>query len=139
MTYKLSPQEARREWLKDLRSDEFEQGQGYLCSVDEAFPRHCALGVACETFLRCEGDLMDVMELDRKRCYDSKPCACPPKVREWLGLMDPLGASKYGTYFTCGESEYSSISGANDSHRTFDEIADAIESNVDLFFNQGAQ
>jgi len=140
MNYKLSAQEARTEWLKDLRSGEYDQGQGHLCDLSEDAPKYCCLGIACETFLRCEGEeLLEVEDTPYHRIYGISCAATPQAVKSWLGLKDPLGAVDFWGEFPCGSQTTNSLASANDAGATFLEIADAIEANTEQLFVKSAQ
>jgi hypothetical protein len=79
--------DVKQMWLKDLRSGEFEQGQGYLRAED----KYCCLGVLCEIAVR-EG----VISPPEKAAYGDyyrygddlsrDYLVLPQAVREWAGL-----------------------------------------------------
>ena len=48
----ITPEQARKEWVKDLRSGEYQQITGQLREGDNG---RCCLGVACDTYKRLTG------------------------------------------------------------------------------------
>lgn len=48
----ITPEQARKEWAKDLRSGEYQQITGQLREGDNG---RCCLGVACDTYKRLTG------------------------------------------------------------------------------------
>jgi len=124
---KLTPQEARAEWVKDLRSGKFEQGKGGLCNGG----KYCCLGVACSTMRRCEGeealaehpsDGIDYTGM----LYGSEKTGgiAPDELLSWLGLSTCVGGYNYGNLVTL--NDYAS--------KDFDEIATLIESSPEGLF-----
>lgn len=114
--------ELRREWVKSLRSGEYEQGQGRLRIGDE----FCCLGVAC--------DLLAKKGMARWNggvavCGESEGDVHLPTVAgDFLGLKTGWGS------FDCPVSGAASLVDLNDSGKTFAEIADIIESEPEGLF-----
>lgn len=109
-----------KKWVAALRSKEYEQTKGALHNQ----VGYCCLGVACDLYQSEVGDLsVEVHDNDHERItyYDNEGGILPPKVRDWLGLTDDSAVYRepYGMF---------SLVSANDSGRTFEEIADIVES-----------
>ena len=108
---KLSPKEARSEWVKALRSGKYRQGTHVLRSpVDETY---CCLGVACDLYADLEDNPMAKWEAGSGWMFLGHISTLPNKVVRWLGITRP------------SFSEH--LSSMNDSGKTFDEIASHIE------------
>jgi hypothetical protein len=124
----MESKEARQLWINALRSGEFKQGEG---SLRRANGERCCLGVACDVFARTEGRGRWMVDAGRPGMVhfivyneDGHPIASnsgtlPEPVQQWLGLADDSGYRNSG----------SSLVSDNDLfHKTFDEIADIVES-----------
>ena len=125
----MTPEEARRLWVKALRSREYRKGSGSLRSRSEGSPeeRFCCLGVACDVYQKHALD-RDAWHygpapggLSGRKSYTflGEKFSLPAAVQEWLGLKTGCGAVK-------GMS--GSLLIKNDSGYTFEEIAELIES-----------
>ena len=112
--------ENAKKWVVALRSGEFTQGTGSL----ERDGKNCCMGVACRLYQEDVGDLR-ITSLANAITFDGLGGYPPQKVQEWLGLKSHRG--DYG--FEC-----ESLVSANDSGKTFTEIADIIESESDTLF-----
>jgi len=99
-------------WIEALRSGEYKQGRGALREWD----KFCCLGVACELYQREVGGL-SIEILEPFRSYNRLTLTLPEPVKDWLKLNSTSGS--YGDR---------SLTVDNDSGRTFEEIADIIES-----------
>ncbi len=120
-------------WVEALRSGEYKQGRGALCTVveiDDTHPvGHCCLGVACEVAIKAGVPLEKRVLNDSYRIADyrhgdgSSLGRLPPVVSSWLGLE--------GRRDPTLKSAINGIEGAttwNDTHgATFADIADMIE------------
>lgn len=112
-----------------LRSGEYRQGQSVLHNnLDDSF---CCLGVACDIYMKENGgrwlyneDYYNGLE------YLNQWKHLPNLVQKWLGFATPTG-----DYYQ--DDDYlSSLVELNDSGKSFDEIADVIESEpLGLFEN----
>lgn len=130
---KLTQEEARKEWLKDLRSGEFVQGQGSL-SHDN---KYCCIGVACETMIRCEGEealIRALPEHPEEEVTDygavAEDSVAPPELMSWLGLRTANGMYDDEGY------EPNSLIAENDNHdKSFVQIAEIIESEPEGLFD----
>ena len=118
---KLSPKEARSEWVKALRSGKYRQGTHVLRSpVDETY---CCLGVACDLYR--EHGLVDWhLESNSWRFLGEKH-VLPERVRRWLGFKHS-GVGLKNTIEVNGR-DLDSLMDMNDAGRSFAEIADFIE------------
>ena len=110
-TKDLTPKQARAEWVAALRSGEYKQIRGQLVD-DTGF---CCLGVACEVYMRYHPLKVKV---EGFYFYAGESMELPSIVMKWLGLRTPAGS--YG-----GNT---SITFDNDGGKTFDEIANIIDS-----------
>ena len=108
----MDTKEAAALWVKELRSGAWEQGR-YALKVGDAY---CCLGVACELYQRVVGGLA-INVVNGITWYDWRRTTLPEVVQEWLGL-----ATVGGDYDNQGLAE------ANDHGKTFQQIADIIES-----------
>lgn len=104
-------------WVAALRSGKYEQGRGYL-KVGNLF---CCLGVACDIAVK---NGVDIEVTDTS--YDGETKVMPEVVTAWLGLRN-----EEGYYET--RNDYNLLVGKrltidNDDGKTFEEIADIIES-----------
>lgn len=114
---------ARRLWVADLRSQEYDQTVGRL---SDGVGGYCCLGIACEAFIKSGG------KLDKMHCPDEEyPVlygrrgegeVCPVEVVKWLGLSSDTG--QFGDRYLDD-----SLADRNDKGYSFAEIADIIESN----------
>jgi hypothetical protein len=96
--------ELKSKWLTALRGGKYRQGHGRLRTTDG---RHCCLGVLCDI----QGANFD--EIERK--YSTLSLAHNPS--EFLG-----GISNY---------HLTKVSGMNDAGRSFDDIANYIEREIE--------
>jgi len=121
--------EIKAQWLTDLRSGEFKQGQNYL----NADGKLCCLGVLCEQAVKA--GVIESREDDGIILYDGKEDVLSPKVREWAGLPE---TNKYGNpnnpTVTVEDTE-ASLAELNDGEHTwephtFGQIADLIEAQL---------
>jgi len=115
-----------QEWVKALRSGDYEQIDGAL-RINE---KYCCLGVACDIALK-SGDLTDDYRWETSDRFgteeDFYSTALPSVVVDWLGLKanqhDPMLVSENG-------EEAHSASNWNDGQQaSFNDIADMIEGN----------
>ena len=110
----LSPNEARSEWVKALRSGKYRQGTHVLRSqVDETY---CCLGVACDLYADLEDNQMAKWEDDTPHSWEflGHSCTLPSQVGRWLGI-------------NTGSRFPQDLSAMNDRGKTFEEIAGHIE------------
>lgn len=104
-------------WCEALRSNEFEQGRGYLDKANKV----CIYGVLC--LLAMTSGVCDYNEFTSIGSYDGEKARLPNSVREWAGL--PKGPiSLLGEFVT--------LSWMNDNGYTFEELADIIEKNYEV-------
>jgi len=125
---KLTPKQARTEWVKDLRSGDFKQCVGSL-NRDNEF---CCLGVACETMRRCEGDdALPRVDTDREFSYGEydEGSVSPLEVMVWLGLRTADGQ------FLTDDVNGNLINANDEAGWKFKQIADLISEEPDGLFN----
>jgi len=125
---KLNPN--ARKWVKALRSGKYKQGRDYLCQLYGEEREFCCLGVACELFIRSGNKLRTAVRSDGGNYveYGGNRGIVPGKVREWLGLRDNLGEYVNKNGLT------SSLADLNDRGKSFENIADIIESQPEGLF-----
>lgn len=115
-------------WLKALRSGEYVQGEGYLCTASDTRLKHCCLGVLCDVLIP-ESRSKTTETIVR---YDGAMYCLPASVEALAGLdeADPqieIPGLEYKD--NCGGMWYNKIklSKLNDDGFTFSQIADLIE------------
>ena len=131
-------------WVAALRSGSYAQGQMFLTArqPDADAPRHCCLGVLCE--LAVDAGVVAARWLDspigttRRRAYGAQGATqfLPREVLVWAGL-DPTRSSPYvvtdDPALRRDVSRQVTFVDLNDDRRlTFDEIADVIETALEL-------
>jgi hypothetical protein len=135
----------KRQWVKDLRSGEFEQGTSYLEKVDDGVSRLCCLGVLCRQAVKA--GIIPEPELHSSSYYYldddtdhegvtgesfNQRHALPRKVAEWAGV--PYGSSGGDVVIEPGgdvdEGDFTAIAANDGVGMSFAEIADLIEKNV---------
>lgn len=116
--------ENAQKWIAALRSGEFEQTTTYLTKDD----RDCCLGVACKLFVAENPDGIAVVPVNNHVTYGGNDATLPDPVREWLGLADEEGM------FIGEDGRKQWLTVLNDRGRTFEEIADIVESNPEGMF-----
>lgn len=125
----------QRQWVKALRSGEFQQAREYLHVIERDGQPNvgmCCLGVAC--ILAAVPQVKEQGGFDGKTDerllvinYGSSAASAPKEVVDWLGLRDSLGRLEGGE---------PGLATMNDEHgKTFDEIADFVEANPKAVFN----
>lgn len=123
-----------RQWIADLRSDKYKQGQGQLCDGK----KHCPLGVLCE-------QAVEAKAVHRKASagrveFDGRAGMLPPNVRAWAEMkafnlndqgksMGPSLRGKYSSESGDKPGPSRDIVDDNDAGKSFAEIADIIEAN----------
>lgn len=138
----------KAQWVKDLRSGEYEQGQSYLRRDNGEKDRFCCLGVLAEQAVKAGAipapELHDGLYYYLDDKFDKgkvtgeefgQACSLPRKVAEWAGVPHeegPLGSDVIIAPAEDGEEDGDlTAMGANDGAcMTFAEIADLIEQNV---------
>ena len=102
--------ENQKKWISALRSGKYKQGKKKLRVGDS----YCCLGVACEV-LGIEG----VKDPEGYYCYSNLFAVAPMRVVEALGLINEVGSRNDGS---------TNLTRLNDEGKTFEEIADELES-----------
>jgi hypothetical protein len=109
----------KEQWIKDLRSGEFEQGRGKL-EEDHQF---CCLGVLC--FRAAEAGITSrVVEANGVVTYGGMDGVPPSEVLKWAGLNIYEAQGRYAP--ADGEERWLTMDNDRDRHG-FDQIADTIE------------
>jgi hypothetical protein len=128
-----------KKWIAALRSGKYKQGLQCLCAGDE----FCCLGVACDLYAQ-EHDLKwspasNVAPVVGSLSLLGQASHLPIEVILWLGMQNAFGRhwpqKMHGEEEEEGEEEETtSLSILNDLGKTFEEIADIIESEPDGLF-----
>ena len=103
-------------WVNALRSNKYKQGIGFLCNNNT----YCCLGVACQLYNRYHPKNKLKININTKykvKNYDQECVILPEKVRKWLKLRT-----------SDGQFVNDQLTRLNDSGRSFDTIANIIES-----------
>lgn len=109
----MTPKEVRQEWVKALRSGDYQQGVGKLRSLDD---KYCCLGVLCELAVKSDVTFVEPA-IDCYRYGEEKQIAAlPAEVLEWAGIRESLG------YYN-----ETGLARLNDTGESFTIIADIIE------------
>ena len=125
--------ENAKAWVAALRSGEYTQTKKMLHRVtQENENSFCCLGVACDLYRNSVGGDWDMIRQDacieQARFTDNKGASADsdltPAVMDWLGLADSEGAYCVGTLVSLNDN----------LDFTFDQIADAIESQPEGLF-----
>lgn len=109
-----------KKWVEALRSGKYKQGTINLCRNN----KYCCLGVLCEIAIE---NGLDISRVDNNGniAFDGDFGGITKKVQEWIGIPSSLGI-------------YSgrALSSDNDQGKTFQEIADIIESEPKGLFKE---
>lgn len=124
----MTKQEIRAEWVRMLRSGDFEQGKNLLRNKNDQF---CCLGVLCE--LAVTHGVIGPAVFDRefgKYKYDQESQILPAEVRSWVGLESNTGEFEIPEPENgrAHHEQANCLSGRNDRGATFEQIANLIES-----------
>jgi hypothetical protein len=114
-----------RKWVTALRSGAYKQARESL-RVGDGF---CCLGVACDLYAQEHDKKWDSpphIVWDGPFLFMGKTAELPTNVVVWLGLENCMGRQENGM----------TLSEANDTGRSFSEIADIIESEPDGLFSR---
>jgi hypothetical protein len=122
-------------WTKALRSGKYIQGKHFLCAEG----KYCCLGVLCQEL--AESNLLDINIVTEKdtegkkylKRYHHEAKTLPEIVTVFTGLKPTADYSGIES----GLSRLTSLAIQNDKGKTFDEIADIIESEPKGLFNEG--
>ena len=125
-----------KKWVEALRSGNYLQGKGRLCSVTEDDDKYfCCLGVLCDLYEREHSDMFGIVQtiedmndfdydydIKHEVSYDYSTLTLPQSVMEWSGIKHGDGT------FTSDIEGETSLALLNDElELTFDEIANIIE------------
>jgi len=121
----------KTQWVGALRSGEYTQGIGHLKSKGGREPSHCCLGVLCELYDKAMGD--DAWEYGARLSggdvlYAHKGEKNYPsgEVMDWARLWDVVPDGGDNTV-SIGHDNLASL---NDGGKSFEEIANIIESSL---------
>lgn len=121
-----------QKWIEALRSGEYPQTVGFLHDAKG----YCCLGVACEIYIK-EGLPLPTgrIEYFSSTFYygdENETESLPPEVQNWLGL-----SSISGQFYNSKTGQVDELVNWNDDLKSFNEIADLIESMPeDLFVEE---
>ena len=108
--------ERRKKWTDALRSGDYEQTHEVLNQNGKM----CCLGVACDLYMKEHGgEWTPSISLPGAYTFADQATVAPKMVMEWLGLK-----SHNGVYH-----DMRCLAEDNDMGKTFDQIADIIDSN----------
>lgn len=112
-------------WVAALRSGEYKQGKNYLDSEG----KHCCLGVLCRVAMR---NGLPLIERSRQATttFDGSDQIVPKAAMDWVGLQEDDGT------YRADLEVWHSLAELNDGGRSFESIADLIESRPDGLFVQ---
>ena len=112
----------KTQWVADLRSGEYKQGQGAL-HVEET-DRFCCLGVLCDQAVKAGVEVVagrhESATGEFLTTYDGVWAVLPQSVMKWAGL-DSTNPDVVPVHKT------RSLAELNDDGQTFERIADLIE------------
>lgn len=134
------------ELIKRLRSGQYKQGQSALRlrgRVGGAPDTYCCLGVLCEMAVEAGVVYRGAADPDDSTYWygedrgDANNIYLPDGVVDWAGIVSDiekeqgLGEYYYEQKGTFGENKFDSLAVMNDDGKTFPEIADWLEANVE--------
>ena len=67
------PEKFRKDWIRALKSDKYEQTQGALCEISDANSSYCALGVACKVLGYADEDLDGILGFSSEDKWNDIP------------------------------------------------------------------
>jgi len=115
-------QEVKKQWIAALRSGDYRQGQNALRGFDNTY---CCLGVLCE--LAVQAKVIgpgSPCRFDDCYAYDGSSTYLPDPVIEWAGL------DTRNPKVTIPDSTSTTLAEANDTMRSFEQVADLIEAQL---------
>ena len=117
---KLGPKAARKKLVEALRSGEYTQTYKALRDREG----YCCLGVACDLYRKIENPGEQWKPIEGGGVYEfmGSSGTLPHAVRNWLGFAFYGGGFYSGADGGCG-----TLMSMNDSGKSFEYIADAIE------------
>lgn len=106
-------QDVAKDWVNALRSDKYIQGRKALLKDNT----YCCLGVLCD---------LSPIEKDKPQphldtTWDENPSTLPSSITKWAGMNSSSGL------LSIKKTGSASLLEANDSGKSFNEIADIIE------------
>ena len=119
----------KRQWIADLRSGEFEQGKGYLGSVqDDGTVRYCCLGVLTMQYFRANQVPPKFIGGHLASSWTVATIFLSAEVMSWAAMVSESGALPEfvdGARHLAELNDGTSLRGVRP--HTFAEIADIIE------------
>lgn len=128
MTQTLGP--LQTEWIRRLRSGEYEQGDG--CLERRAYGKvyFCCLGIACRVAIDSGVDVKLVNKGDYVEYEGGHAASLPREVMHDMKFRSGFGE--------CVADQKDSLAILNDHHKTFSEIADIVCADPSLYFTEPA-
>jgi hypothetical protein len=130
--------EIAERWVAALRSGEYKQTKNILGRVDGDEKYYCCLGVLCE--LAVEDGIIPPASIGHDECQDTDDLLVfdgndkePGRdVIEWAGMRSRAGVYRQdGSTTISGDTDRGCLASDNDSGKSFAEIANIIEREVD--------
>lgn len=113
-----------KKWVEALRSGEFQQTKGKLHNGSE----YCCLGVACAIYAEEGGGNFEKDAVYDEWSFDGECSTLPDSVLDWLNLQTDAG------YFKLIDGDGSLLDANDEQGKTFEEIADIIDSEPEGLF-----
>ena len=124
-----------REWVAALRSGEWQQGTGRLCSLDaDGTKRYCCLGVALALQGRLNEEGQDTCGSHFINSLPAADFLVEPVTTSW----DDWGLLRFTIMVNSArhDGKLKAVSTLNDNGWSFAEIADALESTYPQYFTE---
>ncbi len=124
--------EIKKQWVAALRSGAYQQGMYRLRTRRDTY---CCLGVLCDLYAKATGTAWTApTPIDGWR-YAGHDVYLPPVVVNWADInwadIQDTAVAAFG-YNPCLRREDLTLSDLNDDGKSFNEIADAIESELEV-------
>lgn len=110
-------QQVKTQWLKALRSGEYQQARGRLWG----YKGFCCLGVLCDIYVKESNHQWEEDDFGGHKIFDES-AMLPIEVMTWAGLSEANPS--------ISDRANNSLASINDRGSSFEEIADLIEKNL---------
>ena len=132
----------RKEWVRALKSGEYEKVKGVLCKVEKGEGRRCAycvMGLACE--IAYQNGVVSGKELETEWGsenvwgYDNELAVgtIPERVRKAFGFRSAFGKFEGGVLVR-GKWSLTGLNDDRDLDLSFEELGELVEENWNLIF-----
>lgn len=116
--------EIKAKWLEALRSGEYKQGTGSLCTIQEdGTSWYCCLGVLCD--LAAKEGVVEIGLAGREIYYGESDSYLPDRVQRWAGIHDGIRPDAHNPRIGPASASLSELN--DDQEASFEEIARIIE------------